>query len=360
VKMAQSFDAALEVPGARRSAVLKADIFIRRKNYPAEFRYYPESEEAAGHWFARVSADLPFFPKWRDDFEVRGDKRELLGRGTVLNPLSEDPRKLKYPKRHEQLVLLSGDEKDMVLAFAEIKGFQGLTEKEALGMARIDAEHLEAAARRLEEDGRARILSFSPLHVIAQSSLDFLGRKVVEFTGLFHEKHPELRGIPLDRIAKRFDLGDTVLHLALKTLLRSGEIQVLDDIIALAGFKVPLSPQEEEILEAMEKMCYEGRFSSISLDDIRQKFQISLPRLQTLLGLLTERKKIVQGKEGFYIHSRWLDEIVTRLRSSRKRELSVAEFKEMTGLSRKFAIPLLELLDEMGVTKRQGPGRVIL
>ncbi len=363
--MAQTFDVALDIrdcgPASGRPAeVLKAQIFIRKRGYPAEFRIYPEAREGSGRRFARVSADLPFFPKWGDDFEVRGEKREDLGRGVVLNPVSEDPKKLKAPKRLAQLELLAGDKTDMLLAFAEGKGFQGLTEKEALGIARIDQEALELAARTLEEEGRARILAFSPLHLIAQSSLDFLCRKIVEFIGQFHEKHPEVRGVSLDRIVKRFELGDTVLHLALKILLRTGEIQVLDDIVALAGFKVPLSPQEEKILEEMEKLCYEGKFASVSLDDIRQKFQTSITRLQTLLALLAERKKIVQGKEGFYIHSRWLDEIIGRLRKSGKKELSVAEFKEMTGLSRKFAIPLLELLDEMGVTKRQGPGRVIL
>ncbi len=358
--MAQSFDAVLEMKDARPAAVLKAQLFIHKRGYSAEFRPYPESLEEAGRLFARVSADLPFYMKWGDAFEIRGDKREDLGRGVVLHPDSEDPKKLKAPKRLAQLKLLAGDAKDMVLAFAEGKGFQGLTEKEAQGLARIDLDGLETAARKLEEEGRARILAFAPLHVIAQSSLDFLCGKIAEFVGQFHEKHPDVRGVPVERIAKRFELGETVLQLALKLLLRSGEIQILDGIVALAGFKVPLSPQEETILEDMEKMCYEGRFSSVSLDEIRQKFQVSPSRLQTLLALLTEKKKIVQGKEGFYIHSRWLDEIVSRLRRSGMKELSVAEFKEMTGLSRKFAIPLLELLDEMGVTKRQGPGRIIL
>ena len=358
--MAQRFDVALEIPAPESGEILRAQIFIRKKGYPAEFHYYPHSPEGPGRRFARASADLPFFLKWKDEFEVRGDKRELLGRGVVLHPVSEDPKKIKAPKRISQLELLSGSEKDMLLVFAEGKGFQGLTEKEALGLAGIDGQALELAARKLEEDGRARILAFSPLHVIAQSSLDFLCAKITEFLGQFHEKHPDIRGVPLDRIAKRYDLGETVLHLAVKLLLRSGEIQVLDDIVALAGFKVPLSPQEEEVLEAMERMCYEGKFSTVSLEDIRQKFQISGPRLQTLLGLLAERKKIVKGKEGFYIHSRWLEEIVIKLRGLGKKELSVADFKEITGLSRKFAIPLLELLDEMGITKRQGPGRVIL
>jgi len=361
VKMTQCFDARLDFPVKKAGASLKALIVIRKKSYAAEVHEYPRGEAAGdGGWFARVSADLPFYLKWKEDFEVQTEARLPLGRGVVLHPESEDPKKLKSAKRLPMLELLSGDEKDMLLALAEEKGFEGLREKDALALSNVEPEKLEAAARKLEEEGKARILVFSPLFILSQESFEFLGRRIVEFLAQFHEKHSDARGVAADKIAKRFDLPETVLQLALKHLLKAGEVQVLDDIVALASFKVPLSPQEEDILIEMEKMCFDGKFSTVSLDDIRRKFQISTTRLQTLLSLLTERKKIVQGKDGFYIHSRWLDEIVNELRESRKKELSVADFKTMTGLSRKFAIPLLELLDEMGVTKRRGPGREIL
>jgi len=60
------------------------------------------------------------------------------------------------------------------------------------------------------------------------------------------------------------------------------------------------------------------------------------------------------------LHSKWLDEIISRIEKSKKRELTVADFKELTGLTRKYAIPLLELLDQMGVTRRKGRIREIL
>jgi selenocysteine-specific elongation factor len=82
--------------------------------------------------------------------------------------------------------------------------------------------------------------------------------------------------------------------------------------------------------------------------------------MNKMLTLLTERKKIVLGKNGFILHSRWLDEVIQKIRNSGKRELTVTEFKEMTGLTRKYAIPLLELLDQMGITRRRGSSRDIL
>ena len=361
MNMLQCFDARLDFPVKKAGASLKALIIIRKKSYAAEIHEFPRGEAAGeGGWFARVSAGLPFYLKWKEDFEVQTEARLPLGRGVVLRPESEDPKKQKSAKRIPMLERLSGDEKDMLLALAEEKGFEGLREKDVLALSNVEPEKLEAAARKLEEEGKARILVFSPLLILSQESFEFLCRRIVEFLAQFHEKHPNARGVTVDKIAKRFELSETILQLALKHLLKAGEVQVLDDIIALASFKLPISPQDEEILIEMEKMCFDGKFSAITSDEIRSRFQISTTRLQILLSLLTERKKIVQGKDGFYIHSRWLDEIVKKLREPRKKELSVADFKAMTGLSRKFAIPLLELLDEMGVTKRRGPGREIL
>ncbi len=358
--MTQSFDVSLDVPSKRAGAGRKALFVFRRKIYPAEYREYPAESAAPNRRYARATASLPFYLKWKEPFEVLDESRAPLGRGVVLHPASEDPKKLKMPKRLAGLRLLAGDAKDMVLAMAEAKGFQGLREKEIVDFSGLEPGDLETPARLLEEEGKARILAFSPLFLLSQESFDFLCGRILEFLGQFHAKHPESRGVAVDKIAKRFDLAETVSQLALKHLLKTGAAQVLDNVVALAGFKVPLSTAEEGILEEMEKMCYEGKFSTTSLEDVRTRFYLSPARLQTLLGMLAEKKKIVQGKDGFYIHSSWLDEVVRRVRAFGKRDLSVADFKEMIGLSRKFAIPLLELLDEMGVTKRSGPGRVIL
>jgi selenocysteine-specific elongation factor len=358
--MTQVFDVSLDVPSKKAGAVREALFVFRKKAYSAEFREFPADTAASGRRYARATASLPFYLKWKEPFEVLDGTRAPLGRGVVLHPVSEDPKKLRTPKRLARLGLLAGGPKDMILALAEAKGFQGLREKEILDFAGLEPDDLETAARLLEEEGKARILAFSPLFLLSQESFDFLCERILEFVGQFHAKHPESRGVAVEKVAKRFELPEIVCQLALKHLLKSGTVQVLDDIVALADFKVPLSTKEEGILEEMEKMCYEGKFSAISLEDVRTRFYLSPARLQTLLGLLAEKKKIVQGKDGFYIHSNWLDEIVRRLRERGKRDLSVADFKEMIGLSRKFAIPLLELLDEMGVTKRSGPGRIVL
>jgi selenocysteine-specific elongation factor len=107
-------------------------------------------------------------------------------------------------------------------------------------------------------------------------------------------------------------------------------------------------------------MVLSGELGTVTFEDLRATFKLTPAKLQALLEVLAERKKIVEGIDGFILHARWLDDIIRKVRASGKRELTVADFKAMTGLSRKYSIPLLELLDSMGVTRRKGSVRDIL
>ena len=240
------------------------------------------------------------------------------------------------------------------------KGPKGLWENEALTDLPLDKTALQAVAQKLEEEGKLRILLFSPLFLVSGDSADFLGQKVLSYLAHFHKKHPKERGVSLDRLKKRFVVPEKMLLLTLKTLVRDGRLRQEGSVFALAGFERRLPEREEQLLLRLEETYFHGDPRVVSLKEVQESFPVSPLKLESMLDILIGREKIVRGKEGFYLQSRWLDEIVGKVRSLGKKDLTVADFKAMTGLSRKFAIPLLELLDEMGVTRRKGSSREIL
>jgi selenocysteine-specific elongation factor len=249
---------------------------------------------------------------------------------------------------------------DMLDALCRKKGTSGLHEREIMEFCDLDAERLLQWGEKMEEEGKVKILSFSPLHLISRESFDHLGEKILAYLEQFHEKQPAKKGVLLEKVKKRFGVSEKVLHLAVKTLEKAGRARQAGPRLMLPSHEMALSAQEEKILQRLEEMCYRGEFQSVSLEEIRRQFHLSQERLEKLLSLLTEREKVIQGPEGLFIHSLWLDDIIGRVRALGKKEMTVAEFKELSGLSRKYAIPLLELLDQMGVTRRRGPVREIL
>ena len=356
---APAFDAVLDFPLGNDGPDLQAEAVFLGGGVAARFTDYavPGRKEAP---FVRVVAAGSVDVKWGDPFEVRKAAGEILGCGKCLYPGAPSPDEIKLSKRMALLARLALGEKDMLLALAELGGLKGRKGEDLASFCRLPKSRVEALARALEEEGKVRILVFTPLHLVSQDSLDFLRGRVVSFLTQYHKKHPSQRGAPLEKLEKRFDAPRTVLVLALRLLAKEGRAIEEAGVVRLPDFRIPLTAADEETLAALEGMVLSGELGSVTLDDIRAKFKLTPGKLQTLLAILAERKKIVEGIDGFILHSRWLDEIVRKIRGSGKRELTVADFKAMTGLSRKYSIPLLELLDSMRVTRRKGSVRDIL
>jgi selenocysteine-specific elongation factor len=355
------FDAVVNFSPVDREKSLDASLLIQREKISASFFFYEQIQKEKPAAFACVHPRQPLLLKWKDKFEVHGSgKTPLRGEGLVLNPFSEKISQGKVKKRIAFLERLQGDEIGMLFALVQEKGLQGLKEREITAFSSLTKRVLQRVAQELETEGKIRILSFAPLFLFSQDSLDFLCQKILRFLAQFHKRNPEQKGVSLERIKKRFELHPRILSLGLKHLSCAGQIKESEDKLALPEFMMTLTPEEEDILRELEDLCLKGKFRSLSFEDLRQRFRLSSKKLDKLLSFLIERKKIVQGKDGLILHSKWLDEIILRIEKSGKRELAVADFKEWTGLTRKYAIPLLELLDQMGVTRRKGRIREIL
>jgi selenocysteine-specific elongation factor len=353
---ATSFDAALEFEAGGIGPEGRVEVMFHGRPVPAIVAALrmPKADPA----WVLVTTSEPVDARWRDAFEVRATDGRRLGRGIVLFP--SPPSDLKPPRRRELLERLSGTEEEMVLVLAELAGIRGLGADEVAAFSRLDPSRVEDIARGLEAEAKVRILSFSPLSLVLQESLDFLRRRVATYLGQYHKKHPAQRTVPLERIGARFGVAPNVLNLALRALVKEGKVALADGAAELVGYRPPLSAEDEALLARMESLVLDGELGRVSLDGLSRRLRLSPGRLQRLLAELMERKKVVEGRDGFIVHQRWLDEVVAKVRESGRRELTVSDFKALTGLTRKYAIPLLELLDEMGVTRRKGAVRVVL
>lgn len=356
------FDAVIDVPPSAEKQTLNALLCIRGTKIPASFFFYGQAkEEGQGHFFVMVQSSQPLLLRWMDRFEIEEKgKLGILGKGKVLSPLSEKILPKKIKKRENFLRQLLGDEKQMIFAVVHYRGIHGVTEKGIISYSPLSRETILRFSQDLEAEGKIRILAFSPLFLLSQASFEFLCEKIIAFLSRFHKKHPDELGASFARIQKRFDLNPRILSLALRYLSREAKIKEIENRVALFDFEIFLLPEEKEILNQMEEMCLKGEFQAVSLKYLKEYFNLSTKKFNVMLSLLIERKKIVQGKDGFLLHSRWLEEIISKVRNSGKKELTVSDFKKMTGLTRKYVIPLLELLDQMGITRRRGAIREIL
>ncbi len=355
------FDAVVDIVLPKKAHAYDATFVLKKEKVPGSFSFYETVIPDLKDPFISVSLSKPVTVKWSYSFDVLSPGSEkVLGSGKVLYPADQKPIGKDAKKRANLLPQLRGDKIEMLAVLARDKGIMGLREKEILEFAPITGKTLLPLCQKLEAEGQIRILSFSPLFLLSQTSFEFLKEKIVLFIRRYHETHPDEPGVMNNEVKQKFDLPDRIWFLALKHLIREEQIREVEKRLSVIDFELALTSEEEGLVDRLEEMCLDGKLHSVPMEDFKRRFKLSARRLQNLLSLLAERRKIVQGEDGFILHSQWLEELVTKIRNLEGKELSVGQFKEMTGLSRKYAIPLLELLDQMKVTRRRGPTREIL
>ncbi|HRD02883.1 MAG TPA: SelB C-terminal domain-containing protein [Candidatus Saccharicenans sp.] len=351
----------LELTGAEQPT---GQIINSQGQYRARVEATSQTSKKFNRPYLRVEARLPFEVRWGDSFQIKFSGCELPAPLRVIYPGAGQIKKIKSEERFiKWLDRYADGEEAMLLALTEEAGLKGLREPEMEAFCRLPSSELSRLAMNLEKRGKLFILEFSPLFLLSQKSFDFLAGKIMSFVETYHQRRPAETGPSIKKVKERFRLPKPVLLLALNRLLKDGQLEISGEHIQRQGFETSLSKEEGEIMRAIEKMLLEQKFSASSLEELARKFKVHPSRLETIVELLLQKRKIVESQEGFILHASWLEEIKKQL-AERKRngqeELTVGEFKEITGLSRKYAIPLLEFLDELGLTRRLGSKRVII
>jgi selenocysteine-specific elongation factor len=148
----------------------------------------------------------------------------------------------------------------------------------------------------------------------------------------------------------------------LQALSAQGKVDTRGETVMQAGRVLRLTPEEAEAREQISRAFEKAGLAVPSAAEVLATLRIDLGRAEKILQILLKEKVLVKVAEGLIFYRGALEGLrgTLRQRKAQNDRISVAAFKEMTGLSRKYVIPLLEYLDRERVTRRQGDERIIL
>jgi selenocysteine-specific elongation factor len=138
------------------------------------------------------------------------------------------------------------------------------------------------------------------------------------------------------------------------------DIVVEGDLVRLVSHRVALKQDEDEALAKIEEAFHQGALAVPSIKEVLAKCGVEPARSRTLLQILLRNRKLVRVSDELIFHASALDHLRAVLAARKGSHFSVADFKDWTGVSRKYAIPLLEFLDREHATRREGDSRVVL
>jgi selenocysteine-specific elongation factor len=281
-----------------------------------------------------------------------------IGGGVVLDaePLMRKPRSehVEFLRTMEQT---SGAE--LLEARIARRGLRGLTVAGGVmetGWTREDvarlAKELVAAKRAVQFDSM----------LLAASSVAQIETSLLAAANRFHDENRLVAGISKEELREKTG-GETEVFLGvLGRLVTAKKLSVAGEIVQVPGRGVTMKSEELDSKQVIEDAFATAGLKVPALKEVLAGLKLDRTRAQQVVTLLLRDKVLLKLSDDLVFHRTALDALRQQVVASKAKspKIDVARFKELTGLSRKYAIPLLEYLDRERVTRRVGDERVIL
>jgi selenocysteine-specific elongation factor len=307
--------------------------------------------------FARLKLPEPALLLPGDRFILRQLSPVLtIGGGVVLDaaPIPRMPGQVEFVR-----ILAGGSAEAILRARIARRHHNGIAASRLVAETGWTKNFIETQlAAALKEN---RILRTEDLLIDAPAleSLKVLMMSAVES---FHKKNPLVAGVAKEQLRDHIAASTEVFDAAVAMLVRDKKIEVVGDQVRLPGHGVVMKDEEAESKKEIESAFTAAGLNAPALHQVLAGLKIDKARAQKIVTLLLRDKVLIKISDELVFHRSALEDLRRLIAAYKLKSptIDVGQFKEMTGVSRKYAIPLLEFLDRERVTKRVGDSRQIL
>jgi len=312
--------------------------------------------------YAQVRLDEPIAVLARDRFVLRSySPVRAIGGGKILNPLPLKKKRLSKKVLEELEVLNSGDPGRVTEEFVRLGRFRGVEHKDLWFLANVRENHLKDILQQLLSTRKVIQYDRERKAYIHKEYYDEVRREILDTLEAYHRDQPLKAGLGKEELRSRTAgaRNQKLFNDVIGRLVQEGSIAQEKEVVHLSGHKVTLARDQEEIRGEIEKIYREGGLQPPYFKELKGKFTGN--SAADVLQVMAKDGVLVKVKEDLYFHSRAVEELRDRLVGFLREhgEITTPQFKEMTGASRKYTIPLIEYFDLTQLTVRVGDSRVL-
>lgn len=324
----------------------------------AELRLHGQTQVAPGESvFARVVLPETALLLPGDRFIIRQFSPVVtIGGGVVLDA---SPTKRAAGLAEFLNLLVTGRPEQILEARIARQGPSGLEMKTLVAETGFSSGTIHNLLAKMVQEGN--IVRIAETFVQA-GSLEALKLALFQRVGHFHQQNPLAPGIGREQLRDQRSVSPEIFDAVLTVLLRNKKVEVTGDLVRLAGRGVVMKEEEAESKKKIEDAFATAGLKVPALHEVLAGLKVDKVRAQKIVTLLLRDRVLVKVSEGLVFHRTALEGLRRQMAAQKAKssKIDVGGFKEMTGVSRKYAIPLLEYLDRERVTKRVGDAREIL
>jgi selenocysteine-specific elongation factor len=320
-----------------------------------------------GQWvLAQLFLDAPVTAVWGQPYIVRDSSAEhTLGGGQVLQPTARKIRRrhLEEIERTEQL--WADDPAVRAVSAAWFHGFHGFAAADLVREIGVAAAAAAPLVAGLVAAGTLAELSLPPNRVLVVHGdrVTELGERILTALGLLHEQNPLVTTHDRQKVLARLDyVGDEdLLQAVADRLLKAKKLVGDARRIARADFKPKLSANQRKLKDKIVEAHKVGGFQPPEPTSFANQAAGNATALTDIYEVACAEGFLVKVNDDIYLHADADAEMHRKVRERLAAETgaTVAEIRDLLGTTRKYAVPLCEHLDRIGVTKRAGDLRVL-
>lgn len=292
-----------------------------------------------------------------------------IGGGTVLGNVSLKKRKRLTDKDRADnraifSVLENGNLTDRILLLLKENGTKGLNFDQLAIRLGLFGKHLKKALNEPLSTKKMVVVDSATQRYLERDVAEGVIATIVQRLEKFHEDNPLQGGISKEGL--RSEIGrlvdQKVFTYCLNELIRQDKVVQEDSLVRMASHTVALKADEEELQRELLEW-YEGKgLTTATLKETMEEFgDYPENQVKEVIALLLRREQLIKISESLLYFKKTIDELTEKVIAfmQQEGEIDAPRFKEMTGLTRKFSIPILEYFDRIKLTYRVEDKRIL-
>lgn len=313
---------------------------------------------------AQIRLDSPVSLVKNDHFVIRSySPVRTIGGGSILNPVP-----VKYKRFNKDVIsgltrLAASDTstEDVIAFHANQAGYAGVTLDDLILMTNLSEKQLQTPLSALLSKRQLILIDKESRRYLHGDVFNDLKAQCIDLLAKYHKANPLKGGMPKGELKSKLPplVDAKLVNLILAHSAKENQIVQLEDTVRLASHEVSLQIDEAEVSRKIESVYRESGLTPPYFKELSKELNIDAGSAKAVLMLLVKQGEIIKVKEELFFHSRAVGALQERLVAFLKEndEITTPEFKDMTGASRKYVIPLLEYFDSRNITIRVGDSR---
>jgi selenocysteine-specific elongation factor len=314
--------------------------------------YGPEQLGPGKQCYGQFRLKHPVVAQAGDRFIIRRfSPLDTIGGGEVLDPLPL--RRRKKDGLEDLEVFHHGTLEEKIAKKVARMSLRGMPRTQVEGWTRAEAHSIEEALVSLK---KKRVIMDLERVLFHKESFNHFREEVTSALQRFHEKNPLKTGMSKEELRTRMMVEPRIFT---KLISEMPNVKSEKDLLVLEGFSAALSGEEKkQVLDALEKKG----FQAPPRGELAAELKMNERQVSDILKLMDKEGSAKRINDSVYMSAGAYERMMELLRKhyASKDEMTVAEFRDLLGTTRKYALPLLEYLDASRITLRVGDVRKFL